>query len=148
MTASHLLKVRAKEKTWLRVSIDGQQPPKDVLLEPGQETEWSAQQGFVLTLGNAGGIHITLDGEDLPPPGKPGQVIRDLRLPAPPGATPQAIPVIIPVTTSVATSVVTPAASSPPQKRPSPPKVKVRDEATDLQRILDGLKRVRKDIRG
>jgi cytoskeleton protein RodZ len=66
---------------WLRVTIEGQST-KDVFLQPGQAAEWSAQTGFILTLGNAGGVELTLDGQGLPPLGKSGQVIRNLRLPS------------------------------------------------------------------
>jgi cytoskeleton protein RodZ len=78
---SHLLRVQAKETTWIHVIIDGEQE-KDVLLQPGEKVEWSAQKGFVLTLGNAGGSELTFNGKDLPPLGASGQVIRDLRLPS------------------------------------------------------------------
>jgi cytoskeleton protein RodZ len=77
----HLLRVQAKEEVWLRVTIEGQST-KDVFLQPGQAAEWSAQTGFILTLGNAGGVELTLDGQGLPPLGKSGQVIRNLRLPS------------------------------------------------------------------
>src|SRR5262245_4690355 len=76
----HLLRVQEKEETWLRVTIDDQHA-KDVLLRPGQVAEWSAGEGFTLTLGNAGGVEVTLDGQGLPPFGKSGQVIRNIRLP-------------------------------------------------------------------
>jgi cytoskeleton protein RodZ len=78
--ALHLLRVQAKEETWLRVTIDDQHA-KDVLLRPGQVVEWSAGAGFTLTLGNAGGVEVILDGQGLPPFGKSGQVIRNIRLP-------------------------------------------------------------------
>ncbi|HEV8718704.1 MAG TPA: RodZ domain-containing protein, partial [Candidatus Binatia bacterium] len=77
----HRLRVQAKEQTWLRVTIDDQ-PAKEMLLRPGQVVEWSAGAGFTLTLGNAGGVALTLDGQGLPPFGKSGQVIRNLRLPS------------------------------------------------------------------
>jgi cytoskeleton protein RodZ len=77
----HRLRVQAKEPTWLRVIIDDQ-PAKETLLRPGQVVEWSAEAGFTLTLGNAGGVAVTLDGQRVPPVGKSGQVIRNLRLPS------------------------------------------------------------------
>jgi len=79
--ALHLLRIQAKEEVWLRVTIDAQQA-KDIVLHPGQTAEWSAGTGFTLTLGNAGGVELTLDGQGLPPLGKSGQVIRNVRLPA------------------------------------------------------------------
>lgn len=80
--APHLLRIRARERAWVRATIDGEQE-KDVLLQPGEEVEWSARERFILTLGNAGGVNLTFNGKDLPSLGVSGQVIRDLRLPSP-----------------------------------------------------------------
>ena len=67
-------------KVWLRVTIDGQHT-KELFLHPGEAVEGSAETGFTLTLGNAGGVELTLDGQGLPPVGKSGQVVRNLQLP-------------------------------------------------------------------
>lgn len=77
---SHLLQARAKEATWIRVLIEGQ-PPKEVILQPGQSTSWSSDSTFLITVGNAGGVTLTVDGQELPPLGKSGQVLRNIRLP-------------------------------------------------------------------
>ena len=69
------------EETWLRVVIDGEET-KDVLLSPNQQMEWEARSNFMLTVGNAGGIEMALDGNPLPPLGRSGEVVRQLRLPA------------------------------------------------------------------
>jgi cytoskeleton protein RodZ len=82
----HVLNIQAKEPAWVRVIIDGKQQ-KDVLLQPGEATEWSAKKDFLLTLGNAGGVAITLDGKVVPPFGQSGEVIRNQRLPMTPEAT-------------------------------------------------------------
>jgi hypothetical protein len=79
---SHQLTATAIEKTWLRVIIDDE-IQKDLFLNPGQKAEWSAQKGFLLNVGNAGGVRLTLDGTELPQLGASGRVIRNLRLPAP-----------------------------------------------------------------
>jgi cytoskeleton protein RodZ len=78
--APHRLRVQAKDEVWLRVTVDGQRP-KDLFLHLGQVVEWSADRGFMLTLGNAGGIELALDGQVLPPLGKAGQVVRNVQLP-------------------------------------------------------------------
>ena len=75
------LRALAREMTWMLVTIDGRET-RDVLLRAGETWQWRAQEGFVLTVGNAGGVELILNGRRLPPLGKPGQVIRDLRLPA------------------------------------------------------------------
>jgi len=77
----HRLSVQAKTAAWVRIAVDGQ-PSKDMILKPGETREWSAQEGFTLSLGNAGGVILNLDGQELPPVGKSGQVIRNLQIPA------------------------------------------------------------------
>lgn len=76
----HTLRAHAREMTWMLVTIDGGEI-RDVLLRPGETWEWRAQQGFLVTLGNAGGVELTLNGQPLPKLGESGQVIRNLRLP-------------------------------------------------------------------
>ena len=77
----HQLRVHAVEKTWLRVVIDGEQT-KDMMLSPDQQVEWEARSNFTLTVGNAGGIEVALDGNPLPPLGRSGEVVRRVRIPA------------------------------------------------------------------
>src|SRR2546426_724297 len=45
----HRLRVQAKAKTWLHVTIDDQ-PMKRLFLSPGQAVEWSAERGFTLSV--------------------------------------------------------------------------------------------------
>ncbi len=85
--AAYTLRAQAQEMTWMLVTIDGGET-RDVLLRAGETWEWRAQEGFVVTVGNAGGVELVLNGEPLPRLGEPGQVIRDLHLPA--EATPPA----------------------------------------------------------
>jgi hypothetical protein len=80
------LHIRATERTWVRVQAD-EESPRDATLEPGTTREWTATKRFRLTVGNAGGLELTLDGRPLAPLGARGAVIRDLVLPeAAPGA--------------------------------------------------------------
>ncbi|MCA9501308.1 MAG: DUF4115 domain-containing protein, partial [Nitrospira sp.] len=46
----------------------------------GQKSTWKANSQYLLTLGNAAGVVIRLNGELQGPFGKPGQVVRDIRL--------------------------------------------------------------------
>ena len=78
----HRLRIEATERAWIHAVIDGEQE-KDVILEPGRVVEWTAHEGFVVTLGNAGGVSMSIDGKNLPALGVSGQVVRDLRLPPP-----------------------------------------------------------------
>ncbi|MFQ5962177.1 MAG: helix-turn-helix domain-containing protein, partial [Candidatus Methylomirabilales bacterium] len=79
--ATYTLRAKTNEMTWMLVTIDGGET-RDVLLRAGETWEWRAQKGFVVTIGNAGGVELTLNGRPLPSLGEPGQVIRDLRVPA------------------------------------------------------------------
>lgn len=79
---AHRLLVRAKETTWIRVLIEGQSP-REAILRPGQSVEWTSNSTFSVTLGNAGGVTLTVDGQELPLLGKSGQVLRNILLPFP-----------------------------------------------------------------
>jgi cytoskeletal protein RodZ len=74
------LRIVATEETWLALAVDDE-PVKSVLLQPGESRTWTARAMFTLTLGNAGGVTVVLDGRTLPSLGKSGQVVRNLRLP-------------------------------------------------------------------
>jgi cytoskeleton protein RodZ len=77
------LRIVATEETWLALAIDAE-PKKEFLLQPGETRTWTARDAFVVTLGNAGGVTLVLDGRELPKPGKSGDVVRNLRLPPQP----------------------------------------------------------------
>ena len=81
--AQHSLTITADAEAWLRVWVDGGQP-RDMLLAVGATRTLSAQTGFVITFGNAGGVRLTLNGDELPPVGKSGQVVRGFKLPRDP----------------------------------------------------------------
>lgn len=76
----HVLVARARQITWLAVQVDGG-PQREVLLREGEVVRWGAERGFVLTVGNAGGIEVTLDGQPVRLPAGRGGVVRGLRLP-------------------------------------------------------------------
>lgn len=81
LSGLHQLRVHAVEKTWLRVVIDGERT-KDMMLSPNQQAQWEARSSFTLTVGNAGGIEVALDGNVLPPLGRSGEVVRRVRIPS------------------------------------------------------------------
>ena len=68
------------EDSWTQVSADGQQVFSG-LIRRGTKRQFEARQGFRLTLGNAGGVRVTVDGHALEPLGGSGQVVRDFALP-------------------------------------------------------------------
>jgi cytoskeleton protein RodZ len=74
------LRAEAKETTWLAVSADGS-PRKEVLLRPGEAAQWSANNGFSVTIGNPRGITLSLNNRLIALKGEPGGVIRNLALP-------------------------------------------------------------------
>jgi cytoskeleton protein RodZ len=78
------LVVKAVEPTWIRVQIDDGRVVEE-LLKPGAEREWTSDRRFVLTIGNAGGIEVVLNGRPLPSLGARGAVIHRLSLPELPG---------------------------------------------------------------
>ena len=80
-SSPHYLRIRAKAKTWLHVTIDDR-PMKRLFLLSGRSLEWSAEKGFTLSLGNAGAVKLILDGHELPPLGKAGQMALNIRLPS------------------------------------------------------------------
>ena len=74
-----VLEIEATQLTWVVVQSDDQDP-HDALLQPVQKSTWKANTQYLLTLGNAAGVVIRLNGEPQGPFGKPGQVVRDIRL--------------------------------------------------------------------
>jgi len=74
------LLIHAVEPTWIRVQAD-EGPVSEELLQAGAVREWSAARRFVLTVGNAGGLEIDLNGRRMPPLGARGVVIQKLVLP-------------------------------------------------------------------
>jgi cytoskeleton protein RodZ len=80
-----VLVIRADATTWIRVKPDDE-PAWVETLAPGTEREWRTAGRFHVTLGNAGGVRLELDGQKLPRLGKPGEVVRDVTLPSEPGS--------------------------------------------------------------
>jgi cytoskeleton protein RodZ len=78
--AGQRLMIRAVEPTWIRVQVDEGQVAEE-LLPAGAVREWSAARRFVITVGNAGGIEVDLNGRRVPPLGARGAVIQRLVLP-------------------------------------------------------------------
>lgn len=76
---SLVLEIEATQLTWVVVRSDDQ-APHEALLQPGQQVTWKANKQYLLTLGNAAGVVIRLNGETQGPFGKPGQVVRDILL--------------------------------------------------------------------
>ena len=74
-----VLDVEALELTWVHVKIDdGSQ--LEALLRRGDRAQWKAMDRFSLTLGNAGGVKVELNGKPQGPFGPKRKVARDVVL--------------------------------------------------------------------
>ena len=71
-----VLKVYARELTWISARIDDKET-KEALLKPGDGVMWNGDEKVVITVGNAGGIDLDVNGKRLDPIGRRGEVIRD-----------------------------------------------------------------------
>ena len=78
--ADRVLVMRATDTTWVRVQPDGG-PVTEETLSPGAVREWRSAGRFRVTLGNAGGVELELDGRALPALGSAGQVVKDATIP-------------------------------------------------------------------
>lgn len=72
-----VLDVEAIERCWVKVQAD-QAAIQEVLLNPGDRVRWKAQERLTLTLGNAGGVRISLNGKLQGPYGGSGQVAKEI----------------------------------------------------------------------
>jgi cytoskeletal protein RodZ len=69
-----LLHVTAVEETWLKVIMD-EKAPAEYYLKTGDQIDLEANSGYNLLIGNAGGLHITLNDKPVFIPGKSGDVV-------------------------------------------------------------------------
>ena len=76
----YVLLFRAQEATWMSVRADRKEA-REVLLQPGDTARFEAETDFLVTVGNAGGVTLTLDGVSVPSLGRSGEVVRDVVLP-------------------------------------------------------------------
>lgn len=72
-----LMELEATQLTWVVVKSD-ENKPEEALLQPKQRTTWKAKEQFTLTLGNAGGVRVWLNGKSRGPFGKKGQIVREI----------------------------------------------------------------------
>jgi cytoskeleton protein RodZ len=68
------LQLRAVEKTWIRIQINGQ-PEHDMILQPGETASHQGLKRIHLMVGNAGGLDIIFKGKPLERFGKSGEVV-------------------------------------------------------------------------
>ena len=75
------LRLECDEDSWAKLTADGETVFSG-LIRRGETRSFQAREGFRLTLGNAGGVRVTVDGRALDRLGGTGEVVRDLSLPA------------------------------------------------------------------
>jgi len=68
------LGVKAMERTWVAIQIDGQ-PVREATFQPGESLTYRAAKRIELVLGNAGGLDITFNERPLKKFGKSGEVV-------------------------------------------------------------------------
>ncbi len=66
--------VTVTQRAWVRVVADGQ-VAQEGILEAGEVRYWEAEDSISIRTGNAGGVSLNLNGEDLGPMGDIGQVV-------------------------------------------------------------------------
>lgn len=70
-----VLLIEAVEPSWVHATLDGTEI-KEALLQAGESIRWEAKEKFALTVGNAGGVRLFLDGRELGSLGPSGKVVR------------------------------------------------------------------------
>jgi cytoskeletal protein RodZ len=75
----YLLRITAREETWMKIIADNG-APSEYQLSPGEQLELEASSNFNLLVGNAAGVKITLNDKQIPVLGKDGEII-NLNLP-------------------------------------------------------------------
>ncbi len=73
-SSQQVLEIIATDTTWILANIDGTEL-KEVLMKPGESVKWRARKSFSLKIGNAGGVRLNLNGEEIEKLGEIGQVV-------------------------------------------------------------------------
>ena len=80
VASPYRLVARVSEPTWIRVRTEDGRSTEETI-PAGQVREWVSNRPFVVTLGNAGGVTLELNGRTLPPLGTSGAVVSRIVLP-------------------------------------------------------------------
>lgn len=76
---SSRLVLDAVDTVWVNLVIDDGKT-YDLLMKPGTKIGFWGREKFEMTVGNAGGLLVSLDGHQYPPLGKSGVVIRNVTI--------------------------------------------------------------------
>jgi hypothetical protein len=81
LAAPYRLIARTTETTWMRVRTEDGRTSEETI--PANEIrEWISNSPFVITIGNAGGVSLELNGRMIPRLGSSGSVVNRLVLPS------------------------------------------------------------------
>ncbi len=69
-----VLEIRAVANAWIRIEAD-KEPAEELMMAPGDVQVFTANEGFILQTGNAGGLRVRYDGKELPSLGKMNQTL-------------------------------------------------------------------------
>jgi cytoskeleton protein RodZ len=107
-----VLTVLARRSSWVEAKVDGTTVLNRVL-KGGESQRLEARQEVLLSVGNAGGIAVTLNDHPLAPLGQDGEVKRDIAINA------ETVPALLAAATGLA-SPSPPIAASPRPPGPRP----------------------------
>jgi cytoskeletal protein RodZ len=68
------LDIEAREKTWIKVTSDGNAVVHGEILEPGMTRKFTAESSINISIGNAAGLNLKVNDMPLKPLGKSGEV--------------------------------------------------------------------------
>ena len=68
------------QPSWIEIRADGERVFGGTI-SAGVSRKFEARKTFSITLGNAGGVRVSIDGRPLAPLGRPGEVVRNVVLP-------------------------------------------------------------------
>jgi cytoskeleton protein RodZ len=116
-----VLNVLARRSSWVEAKVDGTTVLNRVLKE-GESQRLEARQEVLLSMGNAGGVTVTLNDAPLGPLGREGEVKRGVVINAQtaPAMLAAAAAAPSPAATASATPRPRPATPRPPSPSPSP----------------------------
>jgi len=69
------VELEVTQQCWISINSDGR-PPVERILQPGDEQSFVAVEHLFIILGNAGGVHLKINGKPARPLGKAGEVVR------------------------------------------------------------------------
>lgn len=75
LSPGFLLTANVNSQTWIAIYIDDE-PVKEYLFQPGETMGWTANKGFDILIGNAGGIKFFLNGKEVGCLGPEAKVVR------------------------------------------------------------------------